>query len=199
MSVLTDRQIRALCENTSSPMISPFKGELVSKGRISYGVTSVGYDLTLGEDVFHIAGAKRALGSLPSHIDPKNFSNTAVIKKLQVHQKDNGDRFVLIPPNGYVLGFSEETLALPNNISATCVGKSTLARSGISVPMTPIEPGFVGQITLELKNETSSHIALYVLEGAVQLQFHLNDACDVSYADRRGKYMNQTGVTLPRV
>jgi dCTP deaminase len=185
MGVLCDTQIRELIG------IEPFEENSKRGGRISYGVSSYGYDLRVGS-VFKI------FTNVNSEIvDPKKFSERSFVTvDTETTVKDH----VLIPPNSFALCETVETVSMPRNCLAICVGKSTYARCGIIVNVTPIEPEWRGKITLEISNTTPLPARIYANEGIAQLIFLKADrVCAVSYADKGGKYQNQVGLTLPKV
>lgn len=188
MTILSDNEIRALCENMDAPMIFPYSPTLESKGKISHGPSSYGYDFRIGRDfkIFHNLNNGPA-GSL---IDPKKFDPQFCMDVKNVD-------FVIIPPNSFVLGYSLETVHMPDDVTGIVLGKSTYARCGIDTLCTPLEAGWKGQITLEFSNNTSMPVKMYAEEGAVQVLFFRGNPCDTTYASRNGKYQNQTGVTLP--
>lgn len=167
----------------TSGMIRPFQSTLITSGT-SYGRSSFGYDLRLGT----VFGTYRA-GSAP--LDPKAVTSDDL-------DWTEADTF-LLPPMGYCLAHSVETLRLPRHVTGTVHDKSSLARCGVQAMNTVLEAGWEGQVTLELTNHINRPVLLRAGEGIVQVLFHLGNApCGVSYADRRGKYQHQTGVTLPR-
>lgn len=188
MTILSDKEIRELCENVDSPMISPYTSVLESKGKISHGPSSYGYDFRLGRDfkIFHNLNNKHN-GSV---IDPKRFDPRYCMDVKDVD-------FVIIPPNSFVLACSLETVHMPDDVTGIVLGKSTYARCGIDTLCTPLEAGWKGQITLEFSNNTPMPVKMYAEEGAVQVLFFRGNKCDTTYAMRSGKYQNQTGVTLP--
>jgi dCTP deaminase len=170
-------------------MIAPFSSELVNGGGslISYGVSSYGYDARLADEfkVFTPAGGPVID---PKAFDPAHFEAVTATDHLD------------IPPHGFVLGRTVERFKIPRNVMAICFAKSTYARCGIVVGVTPIEPEFEGTVTLEFSNTTDKPARIYVGEGICQFVFLTADEpCATSYADRKGKYQGQTGVTLARV
>lgn len=196
--VLNDASIKVLCdENNPRPMISPFTENLVRKTDtakvISHGLSSFGYDVKLDRDVkiFH-----NMLGGI---VDPKRFNEKKLLLDLELLEDEDGSSYVILPPNGYLLGRTEEYFCIPRNIQVIVVGKSTYARSGLLINCTPIEAGFEGYVVIEAANGTPSPIRVYVNEGIAQFIFFEGEPCDVSYADRGGKYQGQTGVQLPVV
>jgi len=185
MGILCDSQIRELIG------IEPFEKNVKRPGRISYGVSSYGYDLRVGS-VFKV------FTNINSQIvDPKQFSERSFVTiDAAVEGKDH----VLIPPNNFALCETVETISMPRGYLAICVGKSTYARCGIIVNVTPIEPEWRGKVTLEISNTTPLPAKIYANEGIAQLIFLKGDrVCDTSYADKSGKYQDQVGLTLPKV
>lgn len=177
-------------------MIDPFYPELVRgprQNRISYGLSSFGYDLTLSPRDFKI------FRHIPGEVvDPKNF-NPHHLEPAQLHSSENGDYFIL-PANSYGLGVARERLKVPRSITVLCIGKSTYARCGIIANLTPAEAGWMGHLTLEFSNASSADCKIYANEGVVQLLFFKGEPCNRSYGDRDGKYQSQLEeVTLPRL
>ncbi|KAF8818121.1 dCTP deaminase [Rickettsia endosymbiont of Cardiosporidium cionae] len=172
-------------------MIEPFIDRQIStdnSGRkvLSYGVSSYGYDTRISDEFQIFTNVNNTV------IDPKNFGNDIFVTK-------NSDSCV-IPPNSFVLAKSVEYFKIPQNILVICVGKSTYARCGIIVNVTPIEPGWEGYITLEFSNTTPLPAKIYANEGACQLLFFKGiDQCNISYSQRNGKYMYQRGITKPYI
>jgi dCTP deaminase len=185
MAILCDTQIRELIG------IEPFADNVKRNGRVSYGVSSYGYDIRVGS-VFKIFTNVNS-----QIIDPKNFSERSFVT---IDTEKTGADHVLIPPNSFALCETVEYISIPRDCLAICVGKSTYARCGIIVNVTPIEPEWRGRITLEISNTTPLPAKIYANEGIAQLIFLRGDrVCSVSYADKRGKYQDQAGLTLPRV
>lgn len=185
MGILSDSQIRELIG------IEPFEENGKRPGRVSYGVSSYGYDIRVG-DVFKIFTNVNS-----QIIDPKAFSDRSFVT---VDVRKTGSDHVLIPPNSFALCETVETVEIPRDVLAICVGKSTYARCGIIVNVTPIEPEWRGRITLEISNTTPLPAKIYANEGIAQLIFLRGErVCAVSYADKQGKYQDQPGLTLPRV
>ena len=185
MAILCDSQIRRLIG------IEPFEENLKRPGRVSYGVSSYGYDIRVGS-VFKIFTNVNS-----QIIDPKQFSDGSFVT---VDTSKTGKDHVLIPPNSFALCETVEHVSIPREVLAICVGKSTYARCGIIVNVTPIEPEWRGKITLEISNTTPLPAKIYANEGIAQLLFFRGDeTCAVSYADKSGKYQDQAGLTLPMV
>lgn len=186
MSILADWEIREQALNNG--MIDPFVDHLVSKenGRklLSYGLSSYGYDIRLSPSQCLIFGRVQA-----GDCDPKDF-DPDILKPADL-QEDKRGQYFLLPPYGYCLGVAYERLKLPGNISVVAVGKSTYARSGIMVNITPAEAGWEGYLTLEISNCTGLFNRIYANEGITQLLFHSGNPCEVTYQDRKGKYQDQ--------
>ena len=179
-------------------MIYPFEPRLVRRldtGQrvISYGLSSYGYDIRLSPRDF------RVFRHIPGTVvDPKNF-NPANLEPAELHEDESG-QFFIMPAHSYGLGVALEKLDVPNNVTVICIGKSTYARTGLIANLTPAEAGWRGHLTLEFSNSSSADCRIYANEGVVQLLFLLGEPCAVSYADRQGKYQDQTeNVTLARV
>lgn len=183
MSILPDNWIR---EYAQKGMIEPFVESQEKEGVISYGLSSYGYDARVSDEFKVFTNVDNAI------VDPKNFSsNSFVDRKADV---------CVIPPNSFVLARTVEYFRIPREVLVICLGKSTYARCGIIVNVTPLEPEWEGHVTLEFSNTTPLPAKIYAHEGACQFLFLKGDsACDVSYKDRQGKYMGQQGVTLPKV
>lgn len=179
-----DRWIKKMAQEYG--MIKPFIDHLVTDGVISYGLGSYGYDIRVADE-FRIFTNVNA-----SVVDPKNFDTRSFF--------DFRGPVCLIPPNSFALGRSMEYFKIPRNVMALCVGKSTYARCGIVSNVTPLEAGWEGHVTIEISNTTPLPAKIYAHEGICQVLFLEGDEmCEVSYADRRGKYMSQKGITLPKV
>ena len=186
-----------ITEMAAQGMISPFEPRLVRHVEglpvISYGLSSYGYDLRLSPVEF------RVFRHIPGTVvDPKNF-NPENLEPVQLHSDANGSYFIL-PAHSYGLGVALEHLAVPEDISVLCIGKSTYARVGLIANLTPAEAGWRGHLTLEFSNSSSADCRIYANEGVVQLLFLSGNPCSVSYEQRRGKYQDQPeAVTLARV
>lgn len=186
MSVLADWEIKELAEKNE--MISPFLDHLRSerdgKKILSYGLSSYGYDIRLSPKQCLIFG-RIAIGEC----DPKDF-DPKILCPTDLKEDDKG-RYFILPPYGYCLGVAQERLKLPRDVTVVAVGKSTYARSGILVNITPAESGWEGYLTLEISNCTGLYNRIYADEGITQLLFYRGNPCDVTYQDRKGKYQNQ--------
>jgi len=166
--------------------IEPFAEGSYRPGAISFGVTSYGYDVRVGRK-FKIFTNARCVTVDPKHFDPQSFVDI------------EGD-FCLIPPNSFALAETVEYLEIPRDVLCVCVGKSTYARCGIIVNVTPLEPEWRGKVTIEISNTTPLPAKIYAGEGIAQILFLKAEApCRTSYADKKGKYQDQTGLTLPFV
>ena len=184
MSVLSDKSIRKLA--LEEGMISPFEDKQIRDGKISYGLSSFGYDARVSDEFKIFTNVNSEI------VDPKNFKSTNFVTK-------NGP-ICVIPPNSFALARTVERFKIPKDILVICLGKSTYARCGIIVNVTPLEPGWEGYVTLEFSNTTPLPAKIYANEGVAQFIFlRGNEKPEVTYADRNGKYMGQTGVTLPKV
>lgn len=182
--ILADHQIRDLAQNQG--MIEPFVEKQKNDGMISYGLSSYGYDARCSKDFKIFTNVDNAL------VDPKNFSDQSFV--------DRNSDICVIPPNSFVLTHTVEYFRIPQDVLVICLGKSTYARCGLIVNVTPLEPGWEGHVTLEISNTTPLPARVYANEGIAQfLFFKGSDVCETSYADRSGKYMGQRGVTLPRL
>ena len=188
MSILSDKWIRAAARDHA--MIEPFVERQTRSadggGIISYGLSSYGYDARVADEFKIFTNVNSAV------VDPKNFdSNSFVDRKTDC---------CVIPPNSFALARTVEYFRVPRDVLVICLGKSTYARCGIIVNVTPLEPGWEGHVTLEFSNTTPLPEKIYANEGACQFLFlRGNEPCEVSYADRAGKYMGQRGVTLPKL
>ncbi|HCF26049.1 MAG TPA: dCTP deaminase [Cyanobacteria bacterium UBA11049] len=189
---------RWIIEQAHLGMIDPFEETLVrqieNRRVISYGLSSYGYDLRLSPLDF------RVFRHIPGTVvDPKRF-NPKNLEQVDLHTDEDGASYFIIPANSYALGVSLEQIKMCSNVTAICLGKSTLARCGIIANITPIEASWKGFITLEFSNASSADCRIYANEGVVQLLFFEGEACATTYADRNGKYQNQKAqVTLAKV
>ncbi len=167
-------------------MIEPFVENLHRDGVISYGLSSYGYDARVSDEFKIFTNVDNAL------VDPKNFSEASFVDR-------KGD-VCIVPPNSFVLARTVEYFRIPRDVLVICLGKSTYARCGIIVNVTPLEPEWEGHVTLEFSNTTPLPAKIYAGEGACQFLFlKADEICEMSYADRKGKYQGQKGVTLPKV
>lgn len=176
-------------------------------GKISFGVSSYGYDIRLAPRLLlcraSISTVNGKLGTA-SPVDPKGGNKWAFLDELPIEESsalaEHPGRYVTLPPHSFALGMSMEEFTIPDNVLVVCVGKSTYARCGIIVNVTPLEPGWKGTITLELSNTTPCPARVYVEEGISQLLFHAQEERPQrTYADKNGKYQGQTEITLPRL
>jgi len=184
MSIMPDTWIRK--QALENGMITPFEERLKREGVISYGLSSYGYDCRLSDEFMIFTNVDNAI------VDPKAFNpQSFVTRKTDV---------CIIPPNSFVLCRTVETFKVPRDVLVVCLGKSTYARCGLIVNVTPLEPEWEGQVTLEISNTTPLPAKVYANEGIAQFLFFKGDSvCETSYADRAGKYQNQKGVTLPKM
>jgi len=184
MTVLSDKWIKKMARTYN--MISPFEDKQVRNTKISYGLSSFGYDARVSNEFKIFTNVNSEI------IDPKNFKQNNFISK-------KGEECI-IPPNSFVLSSTVEYFKIPNDVMVICLGKSTYARCGIIVNVTPLEPSWEGYVTLEFSNTTPLPAKIYANEGAAQFIFLKgNEKPDITYADRKGKYMKQSGVTLPKI
>ncbi|OGN65562.1 MAG: dCTP deaminase [Chlamydiae bacterium RIFCSPLOWO2_01_FULL_28_7] len=187
MSLLADHLIEKLAQKG---MIDPFEKNQIKhfeeRKLVSYGLSSYGYDLRVADEFKVFTNVYNTL------IDPKNFSEDSFVNiKAST---------CIIPPNSFALARSVEYFRIPRNILTMCIGKSTYARCGIIVNVTPFEPEWEGYVTLEISNTTPLPAKIYANEGLAQvLFFEAKEVCKISYADRKGKYMKQVGITIPRL
>lgn len=182
--IMPDHWIRDASVNHG--MIDPFTEKLKREGVISYGLSSYGYDARLADEFMIFTNVDNAI------VDPKDFSDKSFVnRKTDV---------CVIPPNSFVLCRTVEYFKIPKDILVICLGKSTYARCGLIVNVTPLEPGWEGHVTLEISNTTPLPAKVYANEGICQFLFFKGSSpCETTYADRSGKYMGQRGVTLPRI
>jgi dCTP deaminase len=184
MSIRPDSWIRRMAREHG--MIEPFEDAQVRKGTISYGLSSYGYDMRVADEFKIFTNVNSAI------VDPKNFDDRSFVPF-------QGD-VCIVPPNSFALARSVEYFRIPRNVITLCVGKSTYARCGILTNVTPFEPEWEGFVTLEITNSTPLPARIYANEGIAQVLFFESDTPpDVSYADRKGKYQGQVGVTTPRL
>lgn len=196
--ILNDNQIRARCEWTDHPpMISPFQPEQFRRTQsgapaISSGLSSYGYDIRLADTGLQVFEKIDKVV-----IDPK-YVDLDVLEVLETDEMGAGT-FYTLPPRAYALGVSVETFHIPHNILGICYCKSTYARCGLMVNTTPLEPGWRGQLVVELANLTDLPIKVYANEGIAQVVFFEGDQPSVTYADRSGKYQDQKGIVTARI
>ena len=166
-------------------MIKPFIEKQVRKGKISFGLSSYGYDARVSNEFKIFTNVNSGI------VDPKIFKKESFVTKV--------GKECIIPPNSFVLARTVEKFKIPDDVLVICLGKSTYARCGIIVNVTPLEPGWEGYVTLEFSNTTPLPAKIYANEGVAQMLFFESDeSCKISYKDRNGKYQGQTGVTLPK-
>ena len=184
MSILSDRWIRE--QALQHQMIEPFVEAQRRDGCISYGLSSYGYDARVADEFKIFTNVNSAI------VDPKDFDAGSFV--------DRKTDCCIIPPNSFALARTVEYFRVPEDVLVICLGKSTYARCGIIVNVTPLEPGWEGHVTLEFSNTTPLPAKIYANEGACQFLFlKVNERCETSYKDRAGKYMGQRGVTLPKL
>lgn len=184
MGIKSDTWIRKMSREHG--MIEPFEEKQVRSGVISYGLSSYGYDLRIADE-FEIFTDVNA-----SVVDPKNFDPETMVSF-------KGD-FCIVPPNSFALGRSLEYFRIPRNVITVCLGKSTYARCGIITNVTPFEPEWEGYVTLEISNTAPIPAKIYAGEGIAQVLFFEGDEpCEMSYADKKGKYQKQKKITVSKV
>ncbi len=184
MSVMSDRWIRRMASDNG--MIHPFVETQKRDGVISYGLSSYGYDARVADEFKVFTNVDSAI------VDPKHFSKDSFV--------DRRGPVCVIPPNSFALAHTVEYFRIPRDILVICLGKSTYARCGIIVNVTPLEPEWEGEVTIEISNTTPLPAKIYAFEGICQFLFLSgNEPCEISYADKAGKYMGQRGVALPRL
>lgn len=167
-------------------MIEPFTEKQKREGVISYGLSSYGYDARVSDEFMIFTNVDNAI------VDPKDFSHQSFVERKT--------DICVIPPNSFALARTVEYFRIPEDVLVICLGKSTYARCGLIVNVTPLEPGWEGHVTLEISNTTPLPARVYANEGIAQFLFFKGSSpCEVSYASRNGKYMGQRGVTLPRL
>jgi dCTP deaminase len=184
MSIKADKWIRKLAQEQR--MIEPFVDGQVRDGVISYGLSSYGYDIRVTDEFKIFTNVHSAV------VDPKNFTPQSFV--------DFKGDVCIIPPNSFVLTQTVEYFRIPRNVLTVCLGKSNYARCGLIVNVTPFEPEWEGYVTLEISNTTPLPAKVYAFEGVAQVLFFESDeVCEVSYADRKGKYQKQQSIVLPRI
>jgi dCTP deaminase len=183
-SIKADRWIRKMA--LEHKMIEPFEDRQVREGVISYGLSSYGYDIRVANEFKVFTNINSTV------VDPKNFDARSFV--------DVKTDICIIPPNSFALAKTVEYFRIPRDVLTVCVGKSTYARCGLIVNVTPFEPEWEGFVTLEISNTTPLPARVYANEGIAQVLFFQSDEpCEVSYADKKGKYQKQQGLTLPRL
>jgi dCTP deaminase len=184
MSVQSDKWIRRMA--LEHGMIEPFNEKQVREGVISYGLSSYGYDARIADEFKIFTNINHTI------VDPKDFDPRSFV--------DFRGEQCIIPPNSFALARTVERFKIPREVIVVCVGKSTYARCGIIVNVTPLEPEWEGIVTLEVSNTTPLPARIYANEGIAQFLFFRGDeSCETSYADKKGKYQSQQGLTLPRL
>ena len=184
MAIKCDRWIKEMANEYG--MIEPFEEEQVRNGKISYGLSSFGYDIRVSDEYKIFTNVNNSI------VDPKNFDANSFV--------DYKGDVCIIPPNSFALARSVEYFKIPRDVISICVGKSTYARCGIIVNVTPFEPEWEGYVTLEISNTTPLAAKIYSNEGLCQVLFFQSDEkCQTSYKDKEGKYQHQSGITLPRM
>jgi dCTP deaminase len=184
MSIRPDAWIRKM--SLEHGMIEPFVDEQVRAGVVSYGLSSYGYDIRVADEFKVFTNINTTV------IDPKNFDPRSFV--------DVKAEVCIVPPNSFALAHTVEYFRIPRDVLTICLGKSTYARCGIIVNVTPFEPEWEGTVTLEISNTTPLPAKIYANEGIAQVVFfQSDDVCERSYADKSGKYLKQRGVTLPRI
>ncbi|UTW55681.1 dCTP deaminase [Kordiimonas sp. SCSIO 12610] len=184
MSIMSDKWIRKMSKEHG--MIEPFVDGQVRDDCVSYGLSSYGYDARVSPEFKIFTNVDSAV------VDPKDFSPKSFV--------DRDTDVCIIPPNSFALARTVEYFRIPEDVLVICLGKSTYARCGIIVNVTPLEPGWEGHVTLEFSNTTPLPAKIYANEGACQFLFlQGNEPCETSYKDKAGKYQGQKGVTLPRM
>jgi len=184
VTVMSDRWIRRMALDHG--MIEPFVESQRAAGRISYGLSSYGYDARVSDEFKVFTNVDSAI------VDPKAFAPESFVERR--------GPACIIPPNSFALAHTVEYFRIPRDVLVICLGKSTYARCGIIVNVTPLEPEWEGQVTIEISNTTPLPAKIHAFEGICQFLFlQGSEPCEVSYADRAGKYMRQLGVALPRL
>jgi len=184
MSIKSDRWIKRMAREHQ--MIVPFEDRQVREGVISYGLSSYGYDIRVANEFKIFTNVNSTI------VDPKNFDEQSFV--------DFKGDVCIVPPNSFALARTIEYFKIPRNVLTLCVGKSTYARCGVIVNVTPFEPEWEGFATLEISNTTPLPAKIYANEGIAQVVFFESDEmCEVSYADKKGKYQAQRDITLPRI
>ena len=184
MAIKSDRWIRKMAQEHG--MIEPFVDSQVRAGVVSFGLSSYGYDIRVADEFKVFTNINNTV------IDPKNFDPLSFV--------DIKSDVCIVPPNSFALARTIEYFRIPRDVLTVCLGKSTYARCGIIVNVTPFEPEWEGFVTLEISNTTPLPAKIYANEGLAQVLFFQSDEpCERSYADKKGKYQKQRGVTLPKI
>jgi len=184
MSIKSDKWIKRMAKEHQ--MIVPFEERQIRKGVISYGLSSYGYDIRVGNEFKIFTNVNCTI------VDPKNFDEQSFV--------DFKGDVCIVPPNSFALARTVEYFKIPRNVLTICLGKSSYARCGIILNVTPFEPEWEGFATLEISNTTPLPAKIYANEGIAQVVFFESDeTCEVSYADKKGKYQAQRDITLPRI
>ena len=184
MTVQSDKWIKKMA--ITQRMIKPFVDKQIRKGKISFGLSSYGYDARVSNEFKIFTNVNSGI------VDPKVFKKESFVTKI--------GKECIIPPNSFALARTMEYFKIPDDVLVICLGKSTYARCGIIVNVTPLEPGWEGHVTLEFSNTTPLPAKIYANEGAAQFIFlNGNEKPETTYNQRNGKYMKQSGVTLPKV
>ena len=184
MAIKSDKWIRRMA--LEHKMIEPFCEKQVRDRVVSYGVSSYGYDVRIADDFKIFTNINSTI------VDPKQFDSRSFV--------DFKGDVCIIPPNSFALARTVEYFRVPRNVLVVCLGKSTYARCGIIVNVTPLEPEWEGIVTLEVSNTTPLPAKIYANEGIAQMLFFESDeVCETSYADKKGKYQGQQGLTLPKM
>ena len=184
MSIKSDRWIRQM--SLERGMIEPFEDRQVRTGVVSFGLSSYGYDVRVADEFKVFTNVYNTV------VDPKQFDPRSFV--------DIREDVCIIPPNSFALARTIEYFRVPRDVLTVCLGKSTYARCGIIVNVTPFEPEWEGHVTIEISNTTPLPAKIYANEGIAQVLFFQGDEpCEVSYRDKQGKYQSQRGVTLPKI
>ena len=184
MAIKSDRWIKKM--SLENGMIDPFEEKQTMNGKISYGLSSYGYDIRVSDDYKIFTNVNNSI------VDPKQFDANSFV--------DYKGDVCIVPPNSFALAKSVEYFRIPRDVLTLCVGKSTYARCGIIVNVTPFEPEWEGYVTLEISNTSPLPAKIYSNEGLCQVLFFQSDEeCSISYKDKKGKYQKQSGITLPHI
>ena len=184
MAIKSDKWIKKM--SVQCDMIKPFEEKQIDKSLISYGLSSYGYDIRVSDEYKIFTNVNNSI------VDPKNFDSKSFV--------DFKGDVCIVPPNSFALARSVEYFKIPRNVLTICLGKSTYARCGIIVNVTPFEPEWEGYVTLEISNTTPLPAKIYSNEGLCQVLFFESDeVCEQSYKDKKGKYQSQIGITLPKI